>query len=76
MSKDGIGLIENDQQNEDSLTDGDMDEAIKMSSLERKARNVMHRVNKDWNNKITAVITKEVKQAEEEKPKSSAAKKR
>ena len=63
-------------QNEDSVTDSDMDEVIKMSALDRKARNVMHRVNKDWNNKITAAITKDMKLTEEEKPKSGAAKKR
>ena len=63
-------------QNEDSVTDSDMDEVIKMSALDRKARNVMHRVNKDWNNKITAAITKDMKLTEEEKAKSGAAKKR
>ena len=36
-----------------------MDEAIKTMGVDRKARNVMHRVTKDWNNKISAAVTKE-----------------
>ena len=44
----------------ESATDSDMDPAIKTISLDRKARNVMHRVTKDWNNKIQAAITKEL----------------
>ena len=51
-----------------------MDEAIKASTLNRKARNVMHRVNKDWNNRITAAVTKEVET--DNNPKSGAGKRR
>ena len=45
--------------NEDSVTDTDMDEAIKGVPMDRKARNVMHRVTKDWNGKITAAAARE-----------------
>ena len=37
-----------------------MDEAIKTIGADRKVRNVIHRVNKDWNNRMTAALTKEV----------------
>ena len=43
----------------ESATDSDMDTVIKTMASDRKARNVMHRVTKDWNNKITAGVTKE-----------------
>ena len=43
----------------ESVTDSDMYQAIKTMSMDRKARNVMHRVTKDWNNKIAAAVTKE-----------------
>ena len=59
---------------EDSVTDSDMDEVIKVTTLDRKARNVMHRVNKNWGNKITAAITKEIEV--DNNPKSAAGRKR
>lgn len=37
-----------------------MDIVIKNTGLDRKARNVVHRANREWNNKITAELTKEV----------------
>lgn len=55
---------------EDSVTDSDMDEVIKKATINRKARNVMHRVNKEWNDKITAAITKDIES--EMPPKSGA----
>lgn len=55
--KDGVITIHTEQ-HDDSVTDSDMDEVIKGSSLNRKVRNVMHRVNRDWDNKITAELTK------------------
>lgn len=62
-------------ENEDSVTDSDMDDVIKQTTLNRKARNVMHRVNKNWNNRITAAVTKEVEQTEN-LPKSGGGKRR
>ena len=61
---------------EDSVTDSDMDEVIKgaANTMDRKARNVMHRANREWNNKITAAITKEIDM--DQVPKSGNAKKR
>ena len=46
--------------NEDSVTDTDMDSAIKTVPMDRKARNVMHRVTKGWNEKITSAAAREV----------------
>ena len=47
----------------ESVTDSDMDEAIKTMGADRKARNVVHRVTKDWNNRIAAAVTKEPEDA-------------
>ena len=59
----------------ESVTDSDMDEAIKTMSQDRKVRNVMHRVTKDWNNRFTAAVTKEP-EALNEQPKSGGRQKR
>ena len=48
-----------DQGDGESATDSDMDQAIKTMGADRKARNVMHRVTRDWNNRIAAAVTKE-----------------
>ena len=40
-----------------------MDEAIRTMGADRKARNVVHRVTKDWNNRIAAAVTKEPEDA-------------
>ena len=48
------------EDNQSSVTDSDMEEALRSTQLNRKARNVMHRNIKDWNNKITAAVTKEI----------------
>jgi hypothetical protein len=58
-NKEGINGASREQ-DEDSVTDSDMDEIIKQTMLDRKARNVMHRVNREWGNKITGALTKEV----------------
>ena len=58
----------------ESATDSDMDPAIKTISMDRKARNVMHRVTKDWNNKIEAAMTREMEDGAQ--PKSAEKKKR
>lgn len=36
-----------------------MDDVIKTMAIDRKGRNAVNRVTRDWNNKITAAITKE-----------------
>ena len=51
-----------------------MEEVIKHAPINRKARNVVHRVNKDWNNKITATLTKDTDT--DNLPKSAQQKKR
>ena len=43
----------------ESVTDSDMDDKIKTMSMDRKARNVMHRVTKGWNERISAAVAKE-----------------
>ena len=59
INKDGVITIGTEHDQVDSVTDSDMDEAIKTMAQERKVRNVMHRVTKDWSNKFTAAVTKE-----------------
>ena len=74
----GHGTVGSTQRDgaDDSVTDSDMDEAIKgaANTMDRTARNVLHRANKNWNNKITAAMTKEIDM--DNLPKSGAGKKR
>jgi len=63
IAREGAGNTNaTDRKNADgeSVTDSDMDEVVKTMAMDRKGRNVVHRVAKDWNNKITAAVTKEV----------------
>ena len=58
----------------ESVTDSDMDQVIKTMGMDRKARNVVHRATKDWNNKITSAMTKDIDA--DNKPNSALQKKR
>lgn len=71
LNKDGVIITMASEHIEDSVTDSDMDDVIKGSTLNRKVRNVMNRAKKDWDNKITAQITKVADVSEV--PKSGAA---
>ena len=59
INKEGVMTMGTEHDQGDSVTDSDMDEAIKTMGQDRKVRNVMHRVTKDWSNKFTAAVTKE-----------------
>ena len=59
INKEGVITMGTEHDQGDSVTDSDMDEAIKTLGQGRKVRNVMHRVTKDWSNKFTAAVTKE-----------------
>ena len=41
-----------------------MDSVVKKTSYNRKDRNMIHRVSKNWNNKIAAEVTKDVQPAD------------
>ena len=45
----------------ESATDSDMDEILKNSGMERATKKTLHRANRDWENKIAAAATREVK---------------
>ena len=61
ISKDGhiTAISDSIHHAEQSASDSDMDSVIKKTSFERKDRNMIHRVSKEWNNKITAEMTKD-----------------
>lgn len=70
INRDGLNITNGTDRNNadgESVTDSDMDQNIKATGMDRKARNVVHRVTKDWNNKIVAAVTKEI----DEQPKSA-----
>lgn len=73
LNKDGVVTVHTEP-TEDSVTDSDMDEVIKGANLNRKVRNVMNRARKEWDNKISATITKQVDMGDI--PKSAAGGKR
>ena len=73
VNKDGVPTIRNTEGDQDSNTDSDMDTDIKQMTLDRKARNAMHRVTRDWNNRMQAALTKDV-DAENTIPKSGGRK--
>ena len=61
ISKDGhiTAISDSIHHAEQSASDSDMDSVIKKTSFVRKDRNMIHRVSKEWNNKITTEMTKD-----------------
>ena len=61
ISKDGhiTAISDSIHHAEQSASDSDMDSVIKKTNFDRKDRNMIHRVSKEWNNKITAEMTKD-----------------
>lgn len=60
IAKDVHTIGQSEHPEGDSVTDSDMDEVLKASNIDRKGRNVINRVNRDWNNKMTEAFTKTI----------------
>ena len=59
IGKDGTGP--GTERDGESATDSDMDEVLRNAGLERATKKTVHRVNRDWSNKIQAAATRDVK---------------
>jgi len=59
--RDGQTIAANTEQEANSATDSDMDEVLRTTGIERQTKNKIHRVTRDWDNKIAAAVTRDVK---------------